>query len=70
MAFHQPLRQAQGLIRSIAALLGVAIAVPDFSTLSRRGECLTLHVTRKTAPSNPVHLAVDSIRLKIFGEVE
>jgi hypothetical protein len=49
MVFNQPLRQTQGLMRSLAALLGVVIAVPDFSTLSRRGEDLTLHVTRKTA---------------------
>ena len=42
MVFHQPLRQTQGLMRSIAALLGVEIAVPDFSTLSRRGNGLAL----------------------------
>lgn len=33
--FKQPLRQTQGFMRSIATLLGVEIAVPDFSTLSR-----------------------------------
>lgn len=43
MVFHQRMRQTQGLMRSIAALLGVVIAVPDFFTLSRRGEGLTLH---------------------------
>lgn len=32
LVFKQPLRQTQGLVRSIARLLGVAIAVPDFST--------------------------------------
>ena len=37
MVFKQPLRQTQGFMRSIATLLGVEIAVPDFSTLSRRG---------------------------------
>jgi hypothetical protein len=42
MVFHQPLRQTQGLMRSIAKLLGVVIAVPDFSTMSRRGNGLTL----------------------------
>jgi hypothetical protein len=35
MVFNQPLRQTQGLMHSLAALLGVAIAMPDFSTLSR-----------------------------------
>ena len=57
-------------MRSIAALLGVAIAVPDFSTLSRRGKGLTLPATRKTDRSNPVHLVVDSTGLKNFGEGE
>ena len=33
MVFKQPLRQTQGLMRSIATLLGVEIAVPDSSTL-------------------------------------
>ena len=70
VVFKQPLRQTQGLMRSMAGLLGVAIAVPDFSTLSRRGEGLTLHATRKTVRSDPVHLVVDSTGLKVFGEGE
>ena len=46
MIFKQPLRQTQGLMRSIARLLGAEIAVPDFSTLSRRSNGLIL----QTAP--------------------
>jgi hypothetical protein len=42
MVFKQPLRQTQGLMRSIAGLLGVKIAVPHFTTLSRRGNGLSL----------------------------
>ena len=68
--YKQPLRQTQGLMRSIADLLGVEIAVPDFSTLSRRGKGLTLPAPRKTDRSDPVHLVVDSTGLKIFGEGE
>ncbi len=34
--YKLPLRQTQGLMRSIARLMGVDIPVPDFSTLSRR----------------------------------
>ncbi len=68
--FKQPLRQTQGFMRSIATLLGVEIAVPDFSTLSRRGKGLTLPATRKTDRSDPVHLVVDSTGLKVFGEGE
>ena len=37
LVFHQPLRQTEGLLRSIAALLGIDIAIPDHTTLSRRG---------------------------------
>lgn len=36
MVFKQPLRQAQGFMRSIVTLLEVEITIPDFSTLSRR----------------------------------
>jgi hypothetical protein len=37
LVFHQPLRQTEGMLRSIAAVLGVDIAIPDHTTLSRRG---------------------------------
>jgi hypothetical protein len=67
MVFHQPLCQTQGLMRCIAALSGLAISVPGFSPLSRRGAGLTLHATQKPARFNPVQLIVDSIGLKIFG---
>ena len=40
--YKLPLRQTQGLMRSIALLMGVAIPVPDFSTLSRRAQGLSL----------------------------
>ncbi|MEP5759289.1 MAG: transposase [Litoreibacter sp.] len=70
MVFHQPLRQTQGLLRNITAMLGVALAMPDFSTLSRRSAGRTLRTTRKTERSNPVHLVVDSTGLKIYGECE
>ena len=70
MVFKQPLRQTEGLMRSIAGLLKVEIVVPHFTTLSRRGNGLTL--SAKAAPKNtsPVQLVVDSTGLKIFGEGE
>ena len=40
--YKLPLRQTQGLMRSIARLMGVEIPVPDFSTLSRRAQGLEL----------------------------
>ena len=47
VVFKQPLRQTQGLMRSIAKMLGIVIVEPNFSTLSRRGkgECHELCVS-------------------------
>ena len=70
MVFKQPLRQTQGFMRSIAALLGVEITVPDFSTLSRRGSGLTLQTRPRADKQAAIHLVVDSTGLKIFGEGE
>ncbi|MFT7595354.1 MAG: transposase InsO family protein [Paracoccaceae bacterium] len=68
VVFPQPLRQTQGFMRRVAALLGVEIAVPDFSTLSRRGNGLALSEKRTPNSRAPIHLVVDSTGLKIFGE--
>jgi hypothetical protein len=71
VVYEQPLRQTQGMMRSIATLMGFAIAVPDFSTLSRRGKRLVLPpVRRRAAYPGSVHLVVDSTGLKVFGESE
>ena len=70
MVFKQPLRQTQGLMRSIARLLEVEFVVPDFSTLSRRGSGLILQARSRPNTQAAIHLAVDSTGLKIFGEGE
>jgi hypothetical protein len=59
--FRLPLRQTEGLISSVLRLLGLDLAVPDHSTLSRRAE--TLQLLRPEAGGEPVHLLVDSIGL-------
>ena len=66
--FRLPLRQTEGLIGSILQLLGLDLAVPDHSTLSRRAE--TLEVLRPKASSEPLHLLVDSTGLKLCGPGE
>ena len=63
--FRLALRQTEGLIGSILALLGLDLAVPDHSTLSRRAETLELSLPRPGA--GPVHLLVDSTGLKLCG---
>ncbi len=66
--FRLALRQTEGLIGSILRLLGLDLAVPDHSTLSRRAE--TLEVPRPCSGSEPVHLLVDSTGLKLCGPGE
>jgi hypothetical protein len=66
--FRLALRQTEGLIGSILQLLGLDLAVPDHSTLSRRAE--TLHVPRPRAGQEPVHLLVDSTGLRLCGPGE
>jgi hypothetical protein len=66
--FRLALRQTEGLIGSIIALLGLDLAVPDHTTLSRRAE--TLDVFRPRPSSDPVHLLVDSTGLKLCGSGE
>src|SRR5215212_573428 len=60
--------QTEGLIASIIALLGLDLAVPDHSTLSRRAE--TLEVPRPRSGRAPVHLLVDGTGLKLCGPGE
>ena len=66
--FRLALRQTEGLIGSVIGLLGLALRVPDHTTLSRRAA--TLEVPRPTRPSvdtdgegEPMHLLVDSTGL-------
>ena len=40
IVYKQPLRQTQGLLRSVAELMRLEISVPDFSTLS--GQAVSL----------------------------
>jgi hypothetical protein len=67
--FRLALRQTEGLIGSILRLLGLDLAVPDHSTLSRRAETLDVP---KPYPSSggPIHLLVDSTGLRLCGSCE
>jgi len=71
--FRLAYRQAEGLLGSIIGLLGLALPVPDHTTLSRRAA--TLEVPRPGnagagAGSEPMHLLVDSTGLKLCGKGE
>jgi hypothetical protein len=66
--FRPALRQTEGLIASIIGLLGLDLAVPDHSTISRRAE--TLEVPRPRPGREPMHLLVDSTGLELCGPGE
>jgi Transposase DDE domain len=69
LVFHRPLRQTEGLLRSITDVLGVDIAIPDHTTLNRRVGGLTI-LPMRLDRAEPLHLLVDSTGLKIYGEGE
>ena len=63
-----PLRSTQGLTRSVLRLLGTDLPSPHYSTLSRRAVSLEVRLPRLT--KGPLHLAVDSTGVKLYGEGE
>lgn len=66
--YHLPLRATQGLVRSVLLLLGADLPVPHYSTLSRRAASLDVKLERRG--KGPLHLAVDSTGVKLYGEGE
>jgi hypothetical protein len=64
--FRLALRQTEGLIGSVIRLLGLDLAIPDHSTLSRRPE--TLAVAGPPSSAEPVHLLVDSTGTSVSHE--
>ena len=72
--FRLALRQTEGLIGSIIELLDLSLAVPTFSTLSRRAETVDVPRLRPCSNHNadrePLHLLVDSTGLKLCGAGE
>ncbi len=64
-----PLRQTEGFVRSLLALIRLDLAVPDHTTLARRRRTvviLDLSLPRK----GPVDIVVDSTGLKFYGAGE
>lgn len=63
------LRSTEGFLRSLVKLLGVELQVPDYSTLCRRQQTLTVTLPRSVV-QKPRHLVVDATGLKVYGEGE
>ena len=60
--FRLALRQTEGPIGSIIALLGLHLALPDHTTLSRRAERLQLPRPRPHRDCNPMHLLEHAVQ--------
>ena len=63
LVFHQPLRQAQGMVRSLMRLMKINLPVPDFSTLSRRGKSISIQQAQPKS-GDPITRIVPSQRCK------
>jgi hypothetical protein len=65
MVFHLALRQTEGFLRSLFALLDLDCRAPDHTTISRRARKLGKLPVCSAAGMRPVHLLVDSTGLAI-----
>ena len=69
LIFHLPLRQAEGFLTSLFALMSLDLPAPDHTTLSRRGQLLDVSL-RHLPRDKRLHLLIDSTGLSMFGEGE
>lgn len=73
--YRLPLRATEGFVQSLLLLMGCAhLKSPDYSTLSYRAKDLDIPmsnaVRRALASGEPLHIAVDSTGVKLYGEGE
>jgi len=65
MVFRLALRQTEGFLGSLFALLGVDCRAPDHTTISRRARKLGRLPFSPPAGSRPIHILVDSTGLSV-----
>lgn len=66
--FRLPYRQTEGFLESLFNREGTAVDVPDYSTLSRRGQYLLVKLPKDD--KEEVHIVIDSSGVKIYGDGE
>ena len=67
--YKLPLRQTEGFVRSLIALMRLELTVPDHTTLARRRR--TMQTTELRWPrTKPVDIVIDSTGLKFHGAGE
>jgi hypothetical protein len=67
--FGLALRQTQGFVHSVLKLSGLDWKAPDYSTINRRQQRLTVEITARPSQGG-LHLLVDSTGIKMLGEGE
>lgn len=68
IVYHQKLRQNEGLVNSLFAMMKLELDVPDFSTLSRRGTAIDVALPKDE--KEKLTILMDSTGLKVYGEGE
>lgn len=70
LAFGLRLRQTEGFLTSVLQLMGLDLAVPDHTTLSRRARTWRSagrRERRKIPTKEAIHVLVDSTGLEVYG---
>lgn len=69
MLFKLPLRQTEGFVNSLFGMMQIALASPDYTTLSRRLSSLKVKLPLRNL-GGKLHLCIDSTGVKVYGEGE
>lgn len=64
-----PLRQTEGFVRSLMALMKIDLIAPDYTTLARRRRTVNIHEYRWPC-EGPIDIVIDSTGLKFYGAGE
>ena len=66
LVYGLALRQTEGFLQSISALLDLGLRIPDHTTLSRRSKNLIMRIP---VPANdgPLHIMIDSTGLRVHS---
>ncbi|EHS51934.1 transposase IS4 family protein [Rhizobium sp. PDO1-076] len=70
LVFDLRLRQTEGFVMSVLTLMGLGLAVPDHTTLSRRASKPRVPKKRhddRISEKGPIHVRIDSTGLQVYG---
>lgn len=68
--FRLPLRQTEGMLNSIFRLAGIPLCSPDYSTVSKRGETVSVDMAINRKTKKAKHIVIDATGVKVYGEGE